>query len=323
MSGAPRLGICMPLTATARTAPDYLAQLTAEAEAADAAGLDVVMLPEHHQGMPVSYAAPLTLAAHLLARTTRITVATGVLVLPGHHPVHLAEQVTMLDNLSGGRFALGVGAGYQESDLAPFGVPLADRGAVLTETLTALGALLSKPRAGFDGKHVSFPPFRLRPRPLTTPRPPIWLGSWSRTGVRRAAALADGWIADPIRTVAEIADMAAAYRAAGGTGPVVVMRETWIDTDVATARRTFEPVIAPVFGYYRRHGAYTGSFDDLASDRFVLGDADDCVAQAREVAERTGADIVLLAVRHPGGPGHEETVANIAALGRAWKAVRA
>ncbi|TDB95479.1 LLM class flavin-dependent oxidoreductase [Actinomadura sp. 7K534] len=319
---APRLGICMPLTSTAPTAGGYLAQLTAEAEAADAAGLDLVMLPEHHQGVPVSYAAPLTLAAHLLARTSRITVATGVLVLPAHHPVHLAEQVTMLDNLSGGRFALGVGAGYQESDLAPFGVGLADRGAVLTETLTGLGALLSSEEAAFAGDHVAFPSFRLRPRPLSAPRPPIWLGSWSRTGVRRAAELADGWIADPIRTITEIAEMAAAYRAAGGTGPVVVMREAWVDTDVATARRAFEPAIAPVFGYYRKSGAYTGSFDDLAADRFVLGSADDCVAQARDVADRTGADIVLLTVRHPAGPGHPETLEHIAALGNAWKAVR-
>ena len=318
----PRLGICMPLTSTAATARGYLEQLTAETEAADAAGLDVVMLPEHHQGVPVGYASPLTLAAHLLARTSRITVATGVLVLPGHHPVHLAEQVAMLDNLSGGRFALGVGAGYQESDLAPFGVGLPDRGAVLVETLTALGALLSKEQAAYAGTHIAFPPFRLRPRPVSTPRPPIWLGSWSRTGVRRAADLADGWIADPIRTIAEIAEMAAAYRAVGGTGPVVVMREAWMDTDVAAARRAFEPAIAPVFGYYRKSGAYTGSFDDLAEDRFVLGDADDCVAQARDVADRTGADIVLLTIRHPAGPDHADTLAHIAELGHAWKAAR-
>lgn len=313
-----RLGICMPLTSTAPTVADYLAELTAETVAAEAAGLDVVMLPEHHQGTPVSYSAPLTLAAHLLALTTRITVATGVLVLPGHHPVHLAEQLTMLDNLSGGRFALGVGAGYQEADLAPFGIDLADRAALLTETLTALGALLCDDPACFAGDHVAFPSVRLRPRPLTTPRPPIWLGSWSASGVRRAARLADGWIADPIRRVDEMAAMASAYRAAGGDGPVVVMREAWIDSDRETARLAFEPVIAPIFGYYRKRGAYTGSFDDLADDRFVLGSAEECVAQSVDVATRVGADVVLLTVRHPAAPDHEATVAHITALGQAW-----
>jgi alkanesulfonate monooxygenase SsuD/methylene tetrahydromethanopterin reductase-like flavin-dependent oxidoreductase (luciferase family) len=316
------LGVCMPLTSSAPTATEYIAEVVAESVAAEAAGLDLVMLPEHHQGARVSYAAPLTLAAAILARTDRLRVATGVLALPGQHPVHLAEQVSVLDHLSGGRFVLGVGAGYQEADLEPFGVAVPDRGAVLEETLAALGALLTTESTGADGVHVRFPVTKLRPQPLTRPRPPIWLGSWSRPGIRRAVELADGWIADPIRTVSEVATMAAMYRDAGGTGPVVVLREAWIHSDVDGAAAAFEPLIEPVFSYYRRRGAFTGSFSDLASDRFVLGPPEQSVEQALDIMDRTGASVVALTIRHPTAPDHPRTLEHLDGLGAAWRKAR-
>jgi alkanesulfonate monooxygenase SsuD/methylene tetrahydromethanopterin reductase-like flavin-dependent oxidoreductase (luciferase family) len=97
------------------------------------------------------------------------------------------------------------------------------------------------------------------------------------------------------------------------------MREAWIDEQPNAADR-FEPVIGPVFSYYRRNGAadIPESFAELARDRFVLGTAEQCAEQARDVAERTGADIVALTIRHPGGPGHAAVLAGIAALGEVW-----
>jgi alkanesulfonate monooxygenase SsuD/methylene tetrahydromethanopterin reductase-like flavin-dependent oxidoreductase (luciferase family) len=220
---------------------------------------------------------------------------------------------------------LGVGAGYQAADLEPFGVALSARATAMEESLDALRLLLRQDQADYAGHHVAFGPVRLRPRPLTEPAPAVWLGSWSPAGVRRAARLCDGWIADPIRTVSEVASMAAAYRSAArgaGTQPgtVVVMREAWLDDSEAAARRNFAAVIEPVFDYYRRRGAGArshDSFDDLAADRFILGDAAQCAAQVQEVAERTGADVVTLHLRHPGGPSHPETLARMRALGEA------
>jgi probable F420-dependent oxidoreductase len=323
----PRLGISLPLTGRVGNVGQLIDELTAEVALAEEAGFQLVSIPEHRQGPAVTYCSPLTLASHLIAATRRIQVATGVLVLPPHHPIHVAEAVTMLDHLSGGRFTLGVGAGYQQVDLEPFGRRLTERARVLEESLGALSTLLTQEEASFRGDYFNFDHVRLRPRPLSRPHPAIWLGSWSHAGIQRAARLCDGWIADPIRSVSEVEAMTRAYREAAveanaASRRVVVMREAWVDDNNATARQNFASVITPVFDYYRRRGALTESttsFDELAADRFVIGDATHCVEVVGDIARRTDANDVILQLRHPDAPEHERVLDLIRALGEAWR----
>lgn len=325
----PAVGISLPLTGRVSDVRQLVDELTAEVALAEEVGLDLVVVPEHRQGPAITYCSPLTVAAHLVASTHRIHIATGVLVLPAHHPIHVAESLAMLDHLSHGRFRLGVGAGYQPADLEPFGRRLAERGSILEESLEALRGLLTQDEASYHGSYVDFEKVRLRPRPLTDQGPPIWMGSWSRAGIRRAASLCDGWLADPIRTVTEVETMAQQYRTAaeraGSTSDhVIVMREAWIDDDEVSARRNFADVIVSVFDYYRRRGALSDSastFDELAVDRFVVGDAEHCARSIVQIAGRTGADSVVLQLRHPGGPGHSQVMAGIRSLGAALAAL--
>lgn len=299
------LGIALPLSTRGDNAAAFAAELVREVQAADRAGLDLVLIPEHHEATPASIVAPLTLAAALAVTTERIRIGTGVLLLPVHAPHHVAEQVTMLDQLSGGRIVLGVGTGYQKEDFEPFGIDPATRGARFREGLKDLGALLSTPG-------------RLNPRPVQRPRPPIWVGSWSDIGIRRAARLADGWMADPVRTHTEVGEMADRYRAEldGRPGTVVVIREAWVDDDPGAMER-FERAITPVFRYYRKRGAaeIPETFAEFSQDRFIAGSAAECIQQVDELAERVGADAVVLQMRHPSGPGHAAVVAGIERLG--------
>jgi alkanesulfonate monooxygenase SsuD/methylene tetrahydromethanopterin reductase-like flavin-dependent oxidoreductase (luciferase family) len=304
----PKLGLALPLAARTGDAATFVAELIEEVRAADDAGFDLCLVPEHHVGPPASIVAPLTLSAALAAVTSRIRIGPGIVILAAHHPLHIAEQVTMIDQISGGRAVLGVGAGYQPADIEPFGVDPSARGARFEESLRAVGELLAA-----EGG--------LSPRPVQEPRPPIWVGAWAEAGLRRAAELADGWIADPIRNVDEVAGMADRYRElrGGRPGTIVVMREAWIDSEPEAIGR-FEPVIAPVFAYYRRNGAaeIPEDFAELARDRFVVGSPEECAEQVAEIAGRTGADIVALTVRHPGGPAHAQVIAGIRALGALW-----
>jgi alkanesulfonate monooxygenase SsuD/methylene tetrahydromethanopterin reductase-like flavin-dependent oxidoreductase (luciferase family) len=306
----PQIGLALPLAGRGEPAA-FVRELVEEVRAADEAGFDLCLIPEHHRGPRTSIVAPLTLAAALATVTERIRIGPGVLVLPVHAPRHVAEQVTMIDQLSGGRALLGVGVGYQREDFEPFGVALEGRDAAFERALAEVGRLL-----GEEGG--------LTPPPVQSPRPPIWVGAWSAAGLRRAATLADGWIADPMRTVGEVAAMAGRYREACGSAPgrVVVMREAWVGSG-PEQRERFAAVIEPVFRYYRRNGAadVPEAFDELARDRFVLGSAEECVAQVEELAERTGADAVVLALRQPGGPDHETVVGAIRALGAARERV--
>jgi alkanesulfonate monooxygenase SsuD/methylene tetrahydromethanopterin reductase-like flavin-dependent oxidoreductase (luciferase family) len=322
-----RIGIALPLTTHTATATDFIDELIDESIAAETAGFGWCLVPEHRQGPDVVSGAPLVLAAAILARTTTIRLATGVLLASVHHPVHLAESVVALDHLSRGRFVLGIGAGYQPSDLEPFGVSRAQAARRFEDVMVATRRLLESPRASFTGGSTQFDDVAVRPRPYTTPAPPIWVGAWSEPGIDRAARLADGWIADPIRSLDEVAAMADRYRQRCAQldrpSSVTVMREAWVDDDDNTAQQRFAPVIEPIYRYYRRHGAMSAdediSFAGLNS-RLVFGSPSTCAAMVSEVAVVTGADRVVLHLRHPAGPQHDEVIERIAALGGALTA---
>jgi alkanesulfonate monooxygenase SsuD/methylene tetrahydromethanopterin reductase-like flavin-dependent oxidoreductase (luciferase family) len=307
VSAPPSLGLALPLAARDADPADFIAEVLAEGRAADAAGFDLCLVSDHHGGPAASVVAPLTLCAALAATTERIRIGPGVLVLPVHDPLHVAEQVTLIDQISRGRAVLGVGTGYQQEDFDAFGFDRAQRGPRFETALTEVGRLL-----GEDGA--------LHPVPVQRPRPPIWVGAWSAVGLRRAAQLGDGWIADPVRSISEVGAMAARYREACGDTPgdVVVMREAWVD-DAPGAAERFADAIMPVFRYYGRRGAaeFPDTFAALAEDRFVFGSAQACLEQVDVIAAATGASAVVLTLRQPGGPGHEAALRAIAAVGAA------
>src|SRR5262245_55283947 len=128
------------------------------------------------------------------ARTTRIRLGTGILVIPLRHVVVAAKQAATLDQLSGGRLILGVGVGaYREEYEALFPDVPARRGVVVEEALRALRRLFSERRVTFDGQYVRFRDVECFPKPSQNPLP-IWVGGNASEARRRAGELADGWL---------------------------------------------------------------------------------------------------------------------------------
>lgn len=136
---------------------------------------------------------PVVTLAVLAARTSRIRLGTGVLLLPLRHPLLLAKELASLDVLSQGRLLVGVGAGYLESELRAFGVPLAERGARLDDHLAAMFAAWSGERTAYDGRFVAFSGVQARPLPYQRPHPPIIVGGHSPAAYRRAVEAGNGW----------------------------------------------------------------------------------------------------------------------------------
>ena len=108
---------------------------------------------------------PLVHLAHIAAVTTRMTLGTAILILPQRHPVVLAKQAASLDVVSGGRFVLGVGAGWLGAEMAAVGVPMADRGTRTDEYLDAMTSLWTDPAPRFHGRYVDFADIDAHPRP--------------------------------------------------------------------------------------------------------------------------------------------------------------
>ena len=136
---------------------------------------------------------PLELAAFLLARTERLTLATGILVAPHHHPAILAKRAATLDVLSGGRFRLGVGVGWMREELESTGVDFSTRGARLDEQLDALATLWHDDPATHHGRFFAFDSVRSYPRPVTPGGVPIHIGGHSPAAATRAGRFGQGF----------------------------------------------------------------------------------------------------------------------------------
>jgi probable F420-dependent oxidoreductase len=136
---------------------------------------------------------PLVHLAYVAALTSRMRLGTGIVILPQRNPLVLAKQVASLDVLSGGRFTLGVGAGYLEPELAALGVPMTERGRRTDEYLDAMHALWTQPKPSFEGRHATVRDIDAYPRPVRSDGPEIVVGGHSRAAYRRAVARGHGW----------------------------------------------------------------------------------------------------------------------------------
>jgi probable F420-dependent oxidoreductase len=136
---------------------------------------------------------PVVVLAYAAAITTTIRLGVSVVVLPVHNPIHVAHQVASLDYASNGRAILGVGLG-RERHYAEFQVPLARRVRRFREGVELIKALWTEPQVSYQGQIFRLEGGTMAPKPVQQPHPPIWLGGGHPDALRRAAAIADGWM---------------------------------------------------------------------------------------------------------------------------------
>jgi probable F420-dependent oxidoreductase len=141
------------------------------------------------------YPDPLDLLAFLAGHTLRLGLATGVLVLPNHHPVVLAKRAATVDTLSGGRLRLCVGVGWLKEELEACGAEFDSRGERADEQLAVLRALWAEQPQGasFHGEFFSFDNVMCYPKPVAGERLSIHIGGHSRAAARRAGRFGDGF----------------------------------------------------------------------------------------------------------------------------------
>ncbi|UXA04559.1 LLM class F420-dependent oxidoreductase [Mycobacterium sp. SMC-2] len=157
---------------------------------------------------------PLDLLAFLAGHTTTLGLATGVLVLPNHHPVVLAKRAATVDALSGGRLRLCVGVGWLKEELEACGADFDNRGRRADEQVAVLRALWAEQPQGVShhGEFFNFDNVMCYPKPVARERLPIHIGGHSRAAARRAGRLGDGF--QPLGvTGPELASLIALMRA--------------------------------------------------------------------------------------------------------------
>ena len=135
---------------------------------------------------------PLIWMAYVAARTQRIKLGTGILILPQHSPVITAKQVATLDSMSSGRILLGIGVGWLKEEFDAIGASFADRAARTDEYIAVLRALWGEERPAFQGDFIEFDGAYCRPQPPGG-AVPIHIGGHSKAAARRAGRLGDGF----------------------------------------------------------------------------------------------------------------------------------
>jgi alkanesulfonate monooxygenase SsuD/methylene tetrahydromethanopterin reductase-like flavin-dependent oxidoreductase (luciferase family) len=222
-------------------AADAFDQMIREAVLAEELGFDGVFLPERHGRGETFVPSPLLAATAIAAHTKRVTIATTVVMPTLYNPMHLAEQVAMIDNLSRGRFVLGVGVGYHEGYHQTFGVPWPNRGKRFEEAMEVLRLAFTEDRFSFHGEYYQFDNVQLTPKTYQRPRVPIWIGTHSKGKPLDRALQWDGWVLwtqfNWDKNEAWIRDMRARAAALGKSDwSVVLDQDGWIGDDPSATR---------------------------------------------------------------------------------------
>ncbi len=282
---------------------------------ARAVGFDSVWASQHYLAAPFSYFQPIPTLARVAAEAEGMTLGTGCLLLPLHHPVEVAEQVATLDVICGGRFIFGVGLGYRDVENQAMGQNPKDRVRRLVEGLEIIERLWTGEPVSYAGTHFTLTEVRISMPPLQKPRPPIWLAANSDAGVRRAARLGDAWLMNPHATLATLERQLALFtatRAEAGkpaAREIPITKECYAAPDTASALAEARPFLEAKYRAYQRWEqdkalpsgeSFALAFEALARDRFVIGDPVKIREEISRYRDRLGVTTMTFRLQWPG-----------------------
>ena len=186
---------------------EVYARAIEQAQAAEDLGFRNIWLAEHHFSTYGYVGRPVQLATFIAARTQRLRVGTAVIVVPLHHPLVIAEEIAMLDQLAGGRVDIGLGRGYQHYEFERLGLDLDSARDRWDEAIDIILLALRGQPFTYEGAHYRIPETSVFPQPVQRPHPPIWVTAQSPESVaatvRRGFNLLTGGFGVSVERMAE------------------------------------------------------------------------------------------------------------------------
>ncbi|MFT7599765.1 MAG: alkanesulfonate monooxygenase SsuD [Acidimicrobiales bacterium] len=167
--------------------PQVYAEVMDQVKLVDQWGLDLVWFTEHHFLEDGHLPNFVPVAGAVAAVTERVRISTDILLAPFAHPIRLAEDLAVLDNLSGGRMELGIGMGYAAHEFKGFGVPQKNRVSLTEELVQILQLAWTGEPFSFHGKRYDFDDIAVTPVPIQPGGPPLWIAGMSEKAALRAA----------------------------------------------------------------------------------------------------------------------------------------
>ncbi|HZU88562.1 MAG TPA: LLM class flavin-dependent oxidoreductase [Stellaceae bacterium] len=287
------------------------------ARRAEALGFNAVVKGSHYSAHPLQSLQQIPFLAQVAALAPRLRLVAGLVLLPLHKPLDLAEQLATLDIMSGGKLVFGAGLGYRDVEFKAFGADRRRAAARFEECLDAIKRLWSEDFVDMQGSHFTLDHANATVRPMQKPMPPIWIGANADVAVRRAARLGDCWYIYPHNALATIARQIEVYKRAldeyGKPFPaeLPMRREVFVAPTRAEAIRLARPYLEVKYRTYRAWGQdkvmpagdhFDHGFEELLDDRFLFGAPAEVAAQLVELKRRLGVTHLVASLHWPGMP---------------------
>jgi alkanesulfonate monooxygenase SsuD/methylene tetrahydromethanopterin reductase-like flavin-dependent oxidoreductase (luciferase family) len=267
---------------------DVYAQTLEQVALLDRLGLDLVWFSEHHFVEDGYLPSFVPVAGAVAAVTTRLRIGTDVALAPFAHPIRLAEDLAVLDQLSGGRMELGVGLGYAPHEFRAFGIPRSRRVSLTEECIEILRLAWAGEPFSFAGKRYRFDDVRVTPDPVQPGGPPLWLASTSPASAARAVRFDTHLLPQGPRSI--VLDAWRAETVAAGRDPgdrrIGIIRNVFVTDDRERdwpPLRDAERYRMRVYGRFFEEAGLGGgaAFDDAdrIPQRPIVGDVEHCVAE--------------------------------------------
>ena len=332
------------LTKEGRSDAEVFSEHMALGDLAEPLGFDSLWALEHHFTGYAMSPSPTQLLSYYAGRTKRVTLGTCVIVLPWHDPVRVAEQIALLDVMSGGRCIFGFGRGAASVEYAGFRIPMEEARPRFVEAAQIVVKALTNDVFSWEGEHFQIPPTSIRPRPISHPERRFYASSVSPESAEIMAKLGFGVLVVmqnewPI-AAADIERYRELARSVGHTPrpPIILTnvscadsREEAQERAVTYLSRKWDSIdkhyhfsdghLASVKGY-EFYGKMTKTYSKMKDPTFrekatdfyvkiqVVGTPDECLQQLAELRRLTGLDHLVTEFGFGGMP-HEQAELNM------------
>lgn len=294
------------------------AETVAMARRAEALGFDSLTKTSHFSSHPFQMFQQVPLLARFTAEVPKLRLNAGIVILPLHTPLEVAENFAAIDIMSGGKLIFGVALGYRDIEFKAFGVPMRDRVRRFEDNLVAIKRLWTEEKVSMKAKHFELDEASCLPKPLQQPHPPIWVGANADSAVERAARLGDCWYINPHQQAATIARQLELYKRALDAAQkpfpaeLPMRREVFVAPTRADALRLCAPYLGAKYAAYASWGQDKAmaagdnnldqAFDELAGDRFIIGSPDEVAGQILDLNRTLGVNHLVMSMEWAGMP---------------------
>jgi alkanesulfonate monooxygenase SsuD/methylene tetrahydromethanopterin reductase-like flavin-dependent oxidoreductase (luciferase family) len=296
---------------------DRFAEMLEQARMAEKLGYGSITKGAHYSTHPLQDLQQIPFLCRVAAEAPSLRLNTGVVLLPLHKPLDIAEQIGTLDIMTNGKAIFGCGIGYRDKEFKAFGMSRTQRGKRLEENLTAIKRLWTEETVTMKGSHFELDEASCSARPVQQPHPPIWIGGSADVAVKRAARMGTCWYVGPKEDLDAVAAQVEIYKRALDAedkpfpDEFPVRREVFV---APTREEAFRIAGEPIMNKYNAYHAWDGlkwsepgesatlrqSFEEIVKDRFFIGSPDDVAEQIIKFNKRVGVNHIVMSLHWPG-----------------------